>query len=90
MKNSIILFMSILFICSFAAQGQEGTATKKIKAITEFNNDNKKKELDHITNLNEAGLKTEEIEYYSDGVVKAKTDYEYDTNFCGGINCYYF
>jgi hypothetical protein len=57
---------------------QDSGVNSKIKSVTGFNIENKKKELDHLTNFDESGLKTEEIEYFSDGKVKTKTTYEYD------------
>jgi len=39
---------------------------------------NKKREMDHLTVYSETGLKVEEVEYFSDGLVKYRTVYEYD------------
>ena len=71
-----MLVIPITFSLKVTAQNTvPGT---KIKTITEYNRNNKKKEIDHITTLNAEGLKTEEVEYFSDGIVKTRTDYEYD------------
>ncbi len=68
----------IPIICSLKVTAQNAVPGLKIKTITEYNLNNKKKEIDHITTLNAEGLKTEEVEYFSDGIVKTRTVYEYD------------
>ena len=79
MKKYIYLLVIILTVCSLQVVAQDAVARKKIKRITEYNTDKKLKELDHIINFNEEGLKIEEVEYFSDGIVKIKTVFEYDS-----------
>ncbi len=78
MKIRILLFSAILVVFSTEISAQNVATLNKIKTITEYKINNKKKEIDHFTKYNVDGLKTEEIEYFSDGFVKTKTVYEYD------------
>ncbi len=79
MKKYIYLISVVLAVCSLKVTAQNTVAIKKIKRITEYNVDKKAKELDHIINFNEEGLKIEEMEFFSDGIVKTKIVYEYDS-----------
>jgi hypothetical protein len=79
MRNQVFILSVILFTCSLNVTAQKVAEGTKIKTITEYNINNKKKELDHVTNFNQEGLKTEEIEYFSDGLVKTKTVYDHDS-----------
>ena len=76
----ILLFLTLLFMMNGIRSGvaQNPVTGRKIKTVTEYNTDNKKKELDHVTKYNEEGLKTDETEYFSDGKAKSRTVYEYD------------
>lgn len=79
MKYKINLVLLLIMLCSIAAIAQNQANDRKIKSVTSFNLERKTKELDHITLYNQDGLKTEESEYFSDGMVKSKTLFEYDT-----------
>lgn len=74
----------VLLLCSMAIHAdlyaQEPAAEKRVKSVTGYNYENKKKELDHLTNFNKDGLKSDETEYFSDGKVKSRTIFEYDNN----------
>lgn len=78
MKIPFILFSVILVTITSEISAQNVPKIYQIKTITEYNINNKKKEIDHFTTYNADNLKTEEIEYFSDGIVKTKTVYEYD------------
>jgi antitoxin component YwqK of YwqJK toxin-antitoxin module len=79
MKKYAILFSTILVTCSLPVFSQNLVSGTRVKTITECNTNNKMKETDHVTNFTEEGLKLDEIEYFSDGMVKTKTVYEYDS-----------
>ena len=74
----LLLLLTLTGINSLLAQ--EVSTEKKVKSVTGYNFENKKKELDHLTNFNKDGLKTDETEYFSDGKIKNKTVFEYDSN----------
>jgi hypothetical protein len=77
--GKLLLFAVMLVFASLqTASGQLPGTGKRFKSVTEYNVENKKRELDHLTLFNEAGVKTEETEYFSDGMVKTKTIFEYD------------
>lgn len=78
-KLSCVLLMYTL-TCFTNVIAQEPIAEKRVKSVTGYNYENKKKELDHLTNYDKNGLKTDETEYFADGKVKTKTFFEYDTN----------
>jgi hypothetical protein len=78
MKVNLSVALLLILANIHFVNGQEANVKRKVKSVTEFNVENKKHELDHLTNFNDAGLKTEEIEYFSDGKVKTKTSFEYD------------
>lgn len=79
MKNYKFLFFLLPVMCSINLTAQNIPGGKKIKIMTEYIVEGKTKELDHITNYNGLGLKTDEVEYYRDGIVKTKTIYDYDS-----------
>ena len=58
--------------------GQNPTGNRKIKTITELKVDNKVQRIDHLILFSDKGQKTEEVAYFADGTVKAKTTFEYD------------
>jgi hypothetical protein len=79
--KKIYVFLLLLSFTGFnKLLAQEASPEKKVKSVTGYNLENKKKELDHLTNFNKDGLKTDETEYFSDGKVKNKTVFEYDSN----------
>ena len=89
MKNKIILLSFILILGFIPGIAQNSNSEKKIKSITSYNVDRKIKELDHLTNYNREGLKTEEYEYFADGKIKTKTVFEYNkSNNCIKVTKY--
>lgn len=78
MKKLAFLSMIVLSTCAFTGLAQSQGTERKVKSVASYNLERKTKELDHVTLFNQDGLKSEEIEYFADGMVKTKTQYEYD------------
>ncbi len=78
MKMTFFLSVLLILVNLHDISGQNPTVNRKIKTITELKVDNKVQRIDHLTLFNDKGQKTEEIEYFADGTVKAKTAFEYD------------
>ena len=80
MQKGFILVALMVFSIFTNAFSQQPISGKKVKTITEYNIDNKQKELDHVINFDANGLKIDEVEYYADGLIKTKTIFEYDSD----------
>ncbi len=80
MRKIFYLLLLLTFSDAYNVAAQDVVPRKGIKSVKGYNVENKKKELDHITNFNQEGLKTDETEYFSDGKIKNKTVFEYDNN----------
>lgn len=79
MKALVLFIFLIALQQSIPVKAQDPSNQRKLKSVTSYNLERKTKELDHLTIYNLDGLKTEESEYFSDGMVKSKTLYEYDS-----------
>jgi hypothetical protein len=79
MKNKILQVSIFLLMGYSSAIAQTIVTERKIKSVTGYNMENKKKELDHLTTYNKDGYKTDETEYFSDGKIKNKTIFEYNS-----------
>lgn len=80
MKKIICLLILLTAAYVTKLPAQEHATQRRLKSVTGYNFENKKRELDHLTNFNRDGLKTDETEYFSDGKIKNKTVFEYDSN----------
>lgn len=74
-----MFFTGILVSLTVAFAVAQPAQKKQIVKTTEYNIVDQAKELDHTTLFNAEGLKTEETEYFADGVVKSKIIYEYNS-----------
>ena len=78
MRTTFLLSVLLFLVNFHDVTGQNPNTNRKIKTTTVFKVDNKVKRIDHLTTFNDAGQKTEEVEYFADGTVKTKTTFEYD------------
>ncbi len=74
-----LLWSILLFYGTERLMARPITNDPRIRTVSEYNVVNKKKVLDHLTRFTADGLIIEEIEYYSNGMVKSRTLYEYDS-----------
>ena len=70
MRTTFLLLVLLILVNFHDVTGQNPNTNRKIKTITVFKVDNKVKRIDHLTTFNNAGQKTEEVEYFADGTVK--------------------
>lgn len=78
MRMTFLLSVLLILVNLHDVMGQNPIVNRKIKTITVFKVNNKVQRIDHLTTFNDAGQKTEEVEYFADGMVKTKTAFEYD------------